>query len=50
VRPAEDAAAADVNDIQPELWVARAGEAVRVVDPFGREWEIGKPLGARPPG
>jgi len=28
VRPAEDAAAADVNGIQPELWVARAGEAV----------------------
>ena len=22
----------------------------RIVDPFGHEWEIGKPLGAWPPG
>jgi PhnB protein len=28
VRTAEDAAAAGVSGIQPELWVARAGEAV----------------------
>jgi hypothetical protein len=31
-----------MTSIQPELWV-------RIIDPFGHEWEIGVPLGAWPP-
>jgi PhnB protein len=55
-----------VTDIQPELWVDRAGAAVafyaaafgadehgwrlgRIIDPFGHEWEIGRPVAGWPP-
>lgn len=50
-----------MTSIQPELWIDRAVSALafyqdafgarvgRIVDPFGHEWEIGRPLGAWPP-
>jgi len=45
VRGAVAAGAAEVSPVQNEHgW--RLG---RIVDPFGHEWEIGRPLGAWPP-
>jgi PhnB protein len=46
VRQAVAAGATETSPVQDEHgW--RLG---RIVDPFGHEWEIGKPLGAWPPG
>ena len=46
VERAVDAGATEAAPVEDEHgW--RMG---RVVDPFGHEWEIGKPLGAWPPG
>jgi PhnB protein len=54
-----------MTSFQPELWVDRAVAAGaspagnmadehgwrlgRITDPFGHEWEIGRPLGPWPP-
>jgi PhnB protein len=46
IKRAVDAGATEAAPVEDEHgW--RMG---RIVDPFGHEWEIGKPLGAWPPG
>jgi PhnB protein len=46
LKRAVDAGATEASPVEDEHgW--RMG---RIVDPFGHEWEIGKPLGAWPPG